>query len=142
MEIEQALGVNFGLQPLPESPNGAAVSVPERALPELRSDAEVGQGLEEARNIMEGVRSPRIGVLGTLLKHPLNQTALKGETMPNVFITHGHFLAQQGKIKPEALFPLIVIRRSAPRPSLVPAAVVSLRPRVQPRPRSDEGVDE
>lgn len=59
----------FGLQPLPETPDGAAVSVPERALLELLSDVGVSQGLEEARNIMEGVRSPRLDVLGTLLKH-------------------------------------------------------------------------
>jgi len=60
----------FGLQTLPEAPGGALVSVPERALLEMLS--EVGtpqQGLEEARNIMEGLRSPRLDVLGTLLKH-------------------------------------------------------------------------
>lgn len=59
----------FGLQPLPETPDGPVVSVPERALLELLSDVGVSQGLEEARNIMEGVRSPRLDVLGTLLKH-------------------------------------------------------------------------
>jgi hypothetical protein len=64
------LATDFGLQPLPEAPDGALVSVPERALLEMLS--EVGtpqQGLEEARNIMEGVRSPRLEVLGTLLQH-------------------------------------------------------------------------
>ncbi len=62
--------IEFGLQTLPEAPGGALVSVPERALLEMLS--EVGtpqQGLEEARNIMEGLRSPRLDVLGTLLKH-------------------------------------------------------------------------
>lgn len=67
--FDSSLPVNFGLQPLPESPDGPAVSVPERALLELLSDVGVGQGVEEARNIMEGIRSPRLDVLGTLLKH-------------------------------------------------------------------------
>lgn len=61
---------DFGLQPLPEKPNGPLISVPERALLEMLS--EVGtpkQGLEEARNIMEMLRSPRLDVLGTLLRH-------------------------------------------------------------------------
>ena len=67
--FDSSLPANFGLQPLPETPNGPAVSVPERALLELLSDVGLGQGLEEARNIMEGVRSPRLDVLGPLLKH-------------------------------------------------------------------------
>lgn len=68
--FDAQLGADFGLQPLPESQNGPLVSVPERAILELLS--EVGtpqQGLEEARNIMEGLRSPRLDVLGTLLQH-------------------------------------------------------------------------
>lgn len=64
-----ALPKDFGLQPLPETPDGPAVSVPERALLELLDEVGVGQGLEEARNIMEGVRSVRLEVLGTLLEH-------------------------------------------------------------------------
>jgi hypothetical protein len=67
--FDSSLAANFGLQSLPETPSGPAVSVPERALLELLSDVGVGQGLEEARNIMEGVRSPRLDVLGALLKH-------------------------------------------------------------------------
>ncbi len=59
---------NFGLQPLPETPNGALVSVPERALLEMLSEVGVHQGIEEARNIMEGARSLRPEVLVTLLK--------------------------------------------------------------------------
>jgi hypothetical protein len=43
--------------------------VPERALLELLDDVGVDQGLEEARNIMEGVRSVRLNVLGALLEH-------------------------------------------------------------------------
>jgi hypothetical protein len=50
---------NFGLQPLPETPDGVPVSVPERALLEMLSDVGVHQGIEEARNIMEGARSLR-----------------------------------------------------------------------------------
>ncbi len=65
------LPAGFGLQPLPETPNGPLVSVPERALLEMLSDVGVKQGLEEARNIMEGVRSLRPEVLSTLLKHCL-----------------------------------------------------------------------
>ena len=60
---------NFGLQPLPETPGGVLVSVPERALLEMLSEVGVHQGIEEARNIMEGVRSPRPDVLTTLLKN-------------------------------------------------------------------------
>jgi hypothetical protein len=64
-----SLPADFGLQPLPETPDGPAVSVPERALLELLDDVGVNQGLEEVRNIMESVRSVRLDVLGTLLKH-------------------------------------------------------------------------
>ena len=60
---------DFGLQPLPETPDGPAVSVPERALMELLDDVGVGQGVEEARNIMEGVRTVRLDVLRSLLEH-------------------------------------------------------------------------
>lgn len=60
---------NFGLQPLPETPDGVLVSAPERALLELLSEVGVHQGIEEARNIMEGARALRPEVLATLLKH-------------------------------------------------------------------------
>ena len=60
---------NFGLQALPEIPGGVLVSVPERALLEMLSEVGVHQGVEEARNIMEGARSLRPEVLATLLKH-------------------------------------------------------------------------
>lgn len=68
--FDAQLVADAGLQVLPESPQGPLVSAPERALLEMLS--EVGtrlQGLEEARAIMEGVRSPRLDVLGTLLQH-------------------------------------------------------------------------
>jgi hypothetical protein len=59
---------NFGLQPLPEEPDGVLVSVPERALLEMLSEVGVNQGIEEARNIMEGTRALRQEVLTTLLR--------------------------------------------------------------------------
>ncbi len=58
----------YGLQPLPETPHGVLVSEPERALLEMLSEVGVYQGVEEARNIMEGVRSLRTDTLATLLK--------------------------------------------------------------------------
>lgn len=64
-----ALPKDFGVQPLPETPDGPAVSVPERALLELLDEVGVGQGLEEARNVVESVRSVRLDVLGKLLEH-------------------------------------------------------------------------
>jgi hypothetical protein len=65
------LPVGYGLQPLPEAPNGPLVSVPERALLEMLGEVGLGQGLEEARNIMEAVRSLRTEVLAMLLKNCL-----------------------------------------------------------------------
>jgi hypothetical protein len=63
------LGADFGLQSLPETPDGVLVSTPERALLEMLGEVGVNQGIEEAKNIMEGARSLRPEVLGTLLKH-------------------------------------------------------------------------
>ena len=68
---------NFGLQPLPETPDGGLVSVPERALLEMLSEVGLRQGVEEARNIMEGVRSVRPEVLETLLKNCLRLKVLR-----------------------------------------------------------------
>ncbi len=59
----------FGIQPLPEAPDGAPVSVPERALLEMLSEVGVHEGIEEARNIMENARSLRPDVLAILLKN-------------------------------------------------------------------------
>lgn len=67
--FDAKLELGFGLQPLPETPDGPLVSVPERALLELLAEVGARQGIEEARNIMEGLRSPRLEVLGTLLQH-------------------------------------------------------------------------
>lgn len=71
------LPADFGLQPLPETPNGPLVSVPERALLEMLSEVGVRQGVEEARNIMEGVRSVRPDVLETLLKNCLRVKVIR-----------------------------------------------------------------
>jgi hypothetical protein len=57
----------FCLRPLPETPDGVLVSEPERALLEMLSEVGVHQGVEEARNIMEGIRSLRIDTLAKLL---------------------------------------------------------------------------
>ena len=64
-----ALPKGFGLRPLPETPDGVLVSEPERALLEMLSEVGVQQGIEEARNIMEGIRTLRIDTLSKLLKH-------------------------------------------------------------------------
>lgn len=63
------LAKDFGLQPLPEAPDGVPVSVPERALLEMLSEVGVHEGIEEARNIMESARSLRPHVLAMLLKN-------------------------------------------------------------------------
>jgi hypothetical protein len=65
----EGLAADFGLQPIPEEPHGPLVSVPERALLELLSQVGLGQGVEEARNIMENVRSLRAETLAPLLKN-------------------------------------------------------------------------
>lgn len=59
----------FGLGPLPENPNGVPVSEPERALLEMLSQVGIHQGIEEARNLMEGARALRPETLTTLLQH-------------------------------------------------------------------------
>ena len=59
----------FGLKPLPETPNGALVSVPERALLEMLSNVGKHQSVEEARHLTEALRNPRLDVLDTLLAH-------------------------------------------------------------------------
>jgi Transcriptional regulator, AbiEi antitoxin, Type IV TA system/Transcriptional regulator, AbiEi antitoxin N-terminal domain len=60
---------NFGLQPLPETPNGVLVSAPERALLEMLNEVGQTQEIEEGRNIMEGARSLRPEVMAALLKN-------------------------------------------------------------------------
>ncbi|WP_414443247.1 type IV toxin-antitoxin system AbiEi family antitoxin domain-containing protein [Burkholderia sp. 22PA0106] len=58
-----------GLQPLPARDPGVLVSVPERAVLELASDVGKGQSLEEARNLMVGLRNLRRDVLDAFLSH-------------------------------------------------------------------------
>jgi hypothetical protein len=65
----------FGLAPLPETPDGALVSEPERALLEMLAEVGVHEGIEEAHNVMEGIRSLRTDTLTTLLKHCLRVKA-------------------------------------------------------------------
>ena len=69
--FSEQLPADFGLQPLPESPDGPLVSVPERALLEMLSEVGLRQGVEEARHIMEGMRSVRPEVLEMLLRNCL-----------------------------------------------------------------------
>jgi Transcriptional regulator, AbiEi antitoxin, Type IV TA system/Transcriptional regulator, AbiEi antitoxin N-terminal domain len=59
----------FGLSSLPERPDGPLVSEPERALLEMLGEVGLRVGVEEARNIMEGLGSPRPETLEVLLKH-------------------------------------------------------------------------
>jgi hypothetical protein len=63
------LPTNFGLHSLPETPGGVPVSAPERAVIELLSEVGIHQGIEEARNILDGVRSLRPEILKNLLAH-------------------------------------------------------------------------
>lgn len=51
----------------PGLPDGLRVAVPERAVLELLYEAGVKQSLEEARNLFDGLRSPRKDLLGQLL---------------------------------------------------------------------------
>ncbi|MCK0538420.1 type IV toxin-antitoxin system AbiEi family antitoxin domain-containing protein [Alcanivorax quisquiliarum] len=51
----------------PGQPPGLRVAVPERAVLELLYEAGTRQSLEEARNLFDGLRSPRKQVLGQLL---------------------------------------------------------------------------
>ena len=67
--FDSALPAEAGLEPLPDQPEGVRVSVPERALLELLHEVGVNQGVEEARNLMEGLRSLRPEVLALHLKH-------------------------------------------------------------------------
>jgi hypothetical protein len=58
-----------GLKPLPAGNPEVMVSVPERAILELASDIGKGQSLEEARNLMVGLRNLRADVLDEFLRH-------------------------------------------------------------------------
>jgi hypothetical protein len=60
---------SFGLQPLPNGRPEVLVSVPERAMLELFSDVGKNQSLDEARQLVEGLRSLRTKVLEELMAH-------------------------------------------------------------------------
>jgi hypothetical protein len=60
---------DFGLQPLPNGRPEVLVSVPERALLELLSDVGKTQSLDEARQLVETLRSLREKTLDKLLTH-------------------------------------------------------------------------
>jgi Transcriptional regulator, AbiEi antitoxin, Type IV TA system/Transcriptional regulator, AbiEi antitoxin N-terminal domain len=59
----------FGLQPLPNGRPEILVSVPERALLELLSDVGKTQSLQEARQLVESLRTLREKTLDELLAH-------------------------------------------------------------------------
>lgn len=58
-----------GLKPLPAGAPEVLVSVPERAILELASDIGKGQSMEEASNLMVGLRNLRPDVLDEFLSH-------------------------------------------------------------------------
>lgn len=61
------LPAGYGISTLPENPDGPRVSEPERALLEMLSEVGVHQEVDEARNIMEGLRQLRTARLAKLL---------------------------------------------------------------------------
>jgi len=67
--FDKRLKKNFALQPLPNGRPEVLVSAPERALLELLSDVGKTQSLDEARQLVEGLRSLREKVLDELLAH-------------------------------------------------------------------------
>jgi hypothetical protein len=69
--FDKRLKKNLGLQPLPNGRREVLVSVPERALLELLSDVGKTQTLDEARQIIGGLRSLREKVLDELLAHTI-----------------------------------------------------------------------
>jgi len=58
---------NQTLRTPPGQPEGVLMAVSERAVLELLYEAGTRQSLEEARNLFDGLRSPRIALLGKLL---------------------------------------------------------------------------
>lgn len=67
--FDAKLRKGFGLQPLPNGHPDVPVSVPERALLELLSDVGKTQSLDEARQLVETLRSLREKTLDELLTH-------------------------------------------------------------------------
>lgn len=67
--FDTALPAGYGLSPLPGADAQVLVSIPERALLELFSDAGKHQSLSETMQIAEGIRNLRPAVLEILLQH-------------------------------------------------------------------------
>lgn len=67
--FDEDFSENVGLKPLPAGDEQVLVSVPERALLELASDIGKGQSIEEASNLMAGLRNIRPDVLDDFLSH-------------------------------------------------------------------------
>jgi transcriptional regulator with AbiEi antitoxin domain of type IV toxin-antitoxin system len=67
--FDDELPYETGLKPLPSGSPEVLVSVPERAILELASDIGKGQSMEEARNLVVGLRNLRSDVLDEFLRH-------------------------------------------------------------------------
>jgi hypothetical protein len=67
--FDAKLRKGFGLQPLPNGHAAVLVSVPERALLELLSDVGKTQSLNDARQLLETLRTLREKTLDELLAH-------------------------------------------------------------------------
>jgi hypothetical protein len=67
--FDSSLPPDFGLQPIPERPQGPLVSTPERALLELLGEIGQAEELEESRNIFEMLFTLRTAEISTLLQH-------------------------------------------------------------------------
>lgn len=67
--FDDELPYETGLKPLPSGSPEVLVSVPERAILELASDIGKGQSMEEARNLVVGLRNLRPDVLDEFLRH-------------------------------------------------------------------------
>jgi hypothetical protein len=67
--FDDELVYNEGLKPLPAGDPAVLVTIPKRALFELASDVGKGQTLEEANNLMGGLRNIRPQVLDKFLSH-------------------------------------------------------------------------
>lgn len=65
--FDNELPSDYAMSPLPQTPDGPQVSEPERALLEMLSEVGVHQELDEARQIMEGVRQLRTKTIRRLL---------------------------------------------------------------------------
>jgi hypothetical protein len=65
--FDEDLPAGYGISTLPENPDGPRVSEPERALLEMLSEVGVHQEVDEARQIMEGLRQLRTARLAKLL---------------------------------------------------------------------------